>query len=117
MLRQSTRWSSTFNMVKRYFDLQDAINTLDDSTAALMPTRREENQPKSLLDELKAFESSSKNYRAQKGCRCWTLATSSMLSSLSTLVLKATWEPTMLSFINLSSRTPAWVCFSTRRTC
>ncbi|KAG3080153.1 hypothetical protein PI125_g20523 [Phytophthora idaei] len=34
-------------MVRRYFDLKDAVdNTMDDAMAALMPSRREENHLK-----------------------------------------------------------------------
>ncbi|KAE9044027.1 hypothetical protein PR003_g3169 [Phytophthora rubi] len=67
VLRQTTRWSSAFNMLQRYFDLKDTINTMDDATAAFMPTRREENKLKGLLEELKAFESSSKKLQSADG--------------------------------------------------
>ncbi|ETK87766.1 hypothetical protein L915_07844, partial [Phytophthora nicotianae] len=67
VLRQATRLSSTFNMVRRYFDNRDAIDTLDDAMAVLMPIRREESQLETLLDELKAFESSSKKLQSAEG--------------------------------------------------
>lgn len=54
-------------MFQRYFDLKDTLNTMDDATAALMPTRREENKLKGLLEELKAFESSSKKLQSADG--------------------------------------------------
>ncbi|ETO99471.1 hypothetical protein F441_23114 [Phytophthora nicotianae CJ01A1] len=54
-------------MVRRYFDNRDAIDTLDDAMAVLMPIRREESQLETLLDELKAFESSSKKLQSAEG--------------------------------------------------
>ncbi|OWZ08124.1 hypothetical protein PHMEG_00019383 [Phytophthora megakarya] len=43
VLKQDTRWSSTFSMVKRYFELKEFLcDDDDDELAACMPTRREE---------------------------------------------------------------------------
>ncbi|KAG6950374.1 hypothetical protein JG688_00014190 [Phytophthora aleatoria] len=39
-------------MVRHYFDLKYAINIVDDATAALMSTRREENQLEGIFEEL-----------------------------------------------------------------
>ncbi|KAF4041150.1 hypothetical protein GN244_ATG06683 [Phytophthora infestans] len=60
--------------MKSYEDLLDrvqllmhAINAMDDATTALMPSRRKINQLRGLLEELKAFESSSKKLQSADG--------------------------------------------------
>ncbi|POM77766.1 Hypothetical protein PHPALM_4795, partial [Phytophthora palmivora] len=61
VLNQDTRWSSTFDMVKRYFELKEFLcDDDDDEVVACMPTRREEKQLKAILVNLKMFESTSK---------------------------------------------------------
>ncbi|KAF4033004.1 hypothetical protein GN244_ATG15112 [Phytophthora infestans] len=64
VLRQTTRWSSTFKMV---CDLEDGINAMDDATTALLPSWREEKQLWGLLEELNAFEYSSKKLQSADG--------------------------------------------------
>ncbi|RLN50582.1 hypothetical protein BBJ28_00023088 [Nothophytophthora sp. Chile5] len=66
VLRQDTRWSSTFAMVKRYFELKVYLDDDDDDEGltAVMPSRREEKQTKVILDNLKMFESTSKKLQS-----------------------------------------------------
>eukprot|EP00644_Phytophthora_capsici_P007261 jgi/Phyca11/112478/e_gw1.22.353.1 len=59
--KQVTRWSSTFAMVNRYFELKEFISDdIEEELADLMPTRREEKELKVILDTLKMYESTSK---------------------------------------------------------
>ncbi|OWZ02089.1 hypothetical protein PHMEG_00026412 [Phytophthora megakarya] len=65
VLKQDTRWFSTFSMVKRYFELKEFLcDDDDDELAACMPTRREEKQLKAILANLKMFESTSKKLQS-----------------------------------------------------
>ncbi|KAG6584883.1 uncharacterized protein IUM83_16560 [Phytophthora cinnamomi] len=56
LLRQATRWGSTYKIIDRYFDLRDALDTDDDDIVSLMPTRRQENRLRALLDQLRDFQ-------------------------------------------------------------
>ncbi|KAG2999911.1 hypothetical protein PC119_g17113 [Phytophthora cactorum] len=65
--RNATGWSSTFAMTTRFFALKEFINTEADKIAALIPSRREETQLKSLLEGLKDFGSASLKLQSIKG--------------------------------------------------
>ncbi|RLN87599.1 hypothetical protein BBJ28_00027238 [Nothophytophthora sp. Chile5] len=67
VLRNATRWSSTFAMIVRFFELKDFICTEDDKIAALMPSRCEENKLQALLEDLKDFESTSLKLQSADG--------------------------------------------------
>ncbi|EGZ08117.1 hypothetical protein PHYSODRAFT_527104 [Phytophthora sojae] len=56
VLRQATRWGSTFKMLDRYFDLRDALDTDDDDIVSLMPSHRQENRLRALRDQLLDFQ-------------------------------------------------------------
>lgn len=60
VLRQDTRWSSTFMMVHRYFEIKSYIEGMGADVVAMMPTRREEKQLEGLLTGLRVFKSTSK---------------------------------------------------------
>ncbi|ETN12809.1 hypothetical protein PPTG_08850 [Phytophthora nicotianae INRA-310] len=61
LMYKDTRWSSTFAMVNRYFELKEFLSDDDeDELTGFLPTRREEMQLKSILANLKMFESTSK---------------------------------------------------------
>ncbi|RLN90823.1 hypothetical protein BBJ28_00012509 [Nothophytophthora sp. Chile5] len=65
VLRQDTRWSSTFAMVKRYFDLKEYLDgDDDDELTTAMPSRREEKQLKVILGNFKMIESTSKKLQS-----------------------------------------------------
>ncbi|GMF33443.1 unnamed protein product [Phytophthora fragariaefolia] len=52
-------------MVERYFELKEYLdNDDDDESTVFMPTRREEKQLKSILNNLKMFESTSKKLQS-----------------------------------------------------
>ncbi|POM67895.1 Hypothetical protein PHPALM_16014 [Phytophthora palmivora] len=67
VLRQATRWSSTYCMLQRFFKIKEVIDTEDDAIAELMPTKREENKLQQLLEQLKNFESASKKLQSEDG--------------------------------------------------
>eukprot|EP00644_Phytophthora_capsici_P003682 jgi/Phyca11/129211/e_gw1.82.100.1 len=58
-LRQTTRWSSTYKMLERYFKLRPLLDEDDDEITELMPSRRHENRLKALLSELGDFQSAT----------------------------------------------------------
>jgi len=58
--RNVTRWSSTFSMLKRFFELEEHLDTRDTELIPFIPSRREEQDLRNLLSDLKAFESVSK---------------------------------------------------------
>lgn len=58
-LRLAARLTSTFKKIKRYFELKDHLDTTDEEIAALVPTRREENNLAALFHHLEDFESVS----------------------------------------------------------
>ncbi|KAE9093331.1 hypothetical protein PF010_g17523 [Phytophthora fragariae] len=59
VLRQATRWGSTFQMLERYIDLRDALDMDDDDIVSLMPTRRQDNRVRALRDQLRDFQSAT----------------------------------------------------------
>lgn len=65
-LRQETRWSSTFKMVSRFFELKKFLEA-DDDLSELLLTRREMKKLEALLEQLKDFESASKMLQHQNG--------------------------------------------------
>lgn len=63
--KQDTRWSSTFAMVNRYFELKEFISDdIEEELAEFMPARREEKQLKTILNTLKMYESTSKKLQS-----------------------------------------------------
>ncbi|KUF96014.1 ADP-ribosylation factor 2-B [Phytophthora nicotianae] len=63
--RQDTRWSSTFAIVNRYFELKEFLSDDDeDELTGFLPTHREEKQLKSILANPMMFESISKRLQS-----------------------------------------------------
>ncbi|POM63183.1 hypothetical protein PHPALM_27548, partial [Phytophthora palmivora] len=58
--RQQTRWSSTFSMLNRYFELLPFIDAEDEELAELLPPAASKRRLRDLLGELKDVESVSK---------------------------------------------------------
>ena len=57
-----TRWSSTLNMLNRFFELKDFIDVSDPDLAPHVPSASETMIVQDLFESLKIFESVSKNY-------------------------------------------------------
>ncbi|GMF21487.1 unnamed protein product [Phytophthora fragariaefolia] len=66
VLSQETSWDSTYMMVKRFFAIQDFIDTTDDDVAELMLTRHEENKLLSLQEDLRDNQSASKKLQSDE---------------------------------------------------
>uniref|UniRef100_H3H9Q5 Uncharacterized protein n=1 Tax=Phytophthora ramorum TaxID=164328 RepID=H3H9Q5_PHYRM len=60
VLRQETRWSSTFAMLDRYARLREFLSDVDEDIAELLPTRDTHRRLETLRDELRDVESISK---------------------------------------------------------
>jgi hypothetical protein len=60
VIRNVTRWSSTFLMLKRYFQLLEFLDDDDDDIAELMPSRAANKRLRALFQELRDIESVSK---------------------------------------------------------
>ncbi|ETL33178.1 hypothetical protein L916_14313 [Phytophthora nicotianae] len=60
IMRQDTRWSSTFMMLKRYYKLQEFLSADDDELADMLPSRTTHRQLEGLLSKLRCVESVSK---------------------------------------------------------
>lgn len=60
VIRQDTRWSSTFAMVMRYFTLLEFIDSNDDDIADLLPSPSYNRRLRALLADLKKVESVAK---------------------------------------------------------
>lgn len=61
VLRQATRWSSAFAMVRRYIELKEVMDKIDDDEiASILLSRRDEKALVGVLESLKKFESTSK---------------------------------------------------------
>lgn len=58
--RNVTRWSSTFSMLKRFFELEEHLDTRDVELLPFIPSRQEEQDLRNILSDLKVFESVSK---------------------------------------------------------
>jgi hypothetical protein len=65
--KNETRWSSTFQMISRYFELIGEINHRDDELAPYIPSRQEELRLKEMFLELRDFESVSKQLQTHQG--------------------------------------------------
>ncbi|EGZ12810.1 hypothetical protein PHYSODRAFT_511059 [Phytophthora sojae] len=61
VLRQDTRWSSTFSMLKRYFRLRPFISADDEELADFLPSRSAHRKLDTLLASLRDVESVSKH--------------------------------------------------------
>ncbi|EGZ23866.1 hypothetical protein PHYSODRAFT_484147 [Phytophthora sojae] len=61
VLRQDTRWSSTFSMLKRYFRLRPFISADDEELADFLPSRLAHPKLETLLASLRDVESVSKH--------------------------------------------------------
>ena len=59
-IRNDTRWSSTYSMLKRYFELQNCLDLADRDTADLLPGPSENFKLRECLEHLQKFESVSK---------------------------------------------------------
>ena len=55
--RNTTRWPSTMNMVRRYLRLKIHIDADDAAIAVLLPTAAENNQLNALMSHLSRFQS------------------------------------------------------------
>eukprot|EP00644_Phytophthora_capsici_P011648 jgi/Phyca11/123222/e_gw1.50.293.1 len=60
VIRQDTRWGSTFSMIKRYFDLLEFIDAIDDELEDLMPSPAQNRRLRALLKDLTKVESVAK---------------------------------------------------------
>ncbi|KAE9018902.1 hypothetical protein PR003_g938 [Phytophthora rubi] len=69
--RQTTRWSSTYEMVKRFFKLKEFIDPSNEEFAALMQTPLEQMQHESAMEGLRECESVSKKLQAEEGLTLW----------------------------------------------
>ena len=58
--RNVTRWSSTFSMIKRFFELEEHVDSRDAELIPFIPSRREEQELRNILSDLNVFESVSK---------------------------------------------------------
>ncbi|KAL4114102.1 hypothetical protein PRIC2_014782 [Phytophthora ramorum] len=67
VLRQATRWLSTYEMAKRFFKIKAFIDTTNAELAVLMPTPLEEVSPTSAMKELKQCEHVSKKLQSENG--------------------------------------------------
>ncbi|ETP36048.1 hypothetical protein F442_15918 [Phytophthora nicotianae P10297] len=65
VLRQDTRWSSTYAMVGRYFCLAGFIEADDEDMCELMPSPRSAKRLLSLLSDLKRIEYVSKSLQCE----------------------------------------------------
>lgn len=58
--RNVTRWSSTFSMLKRFFELEEHLDTRDSELIPFIPSRKEAQDLRNFLLDLKVFEAVSK---------------------------------------------------------
>ncbi|KAE8956029.1 hypothetical protein PR001_g31876, partial [Phytophthora rubi] len=64
VLRQDTRWYSTYTMLERYFRLREFLSADDDDVADLLPSRSTHRKLEDLLSKLGCVESISKKLQA-----------------------------------------------------
>ncbi|KAG3110294.1 hypothetical protein PI125_g10146 [Phytophthora idaei] len=64
VLRQDTRWSSTFLMLDRYFRLREFLSADDEDIADLLPSRSVHRKLEDLLSKLRFVESISKKLQS-----------------------------------------------------
>ena len=62
MLRQDTRWSSTFSMVKRYFDLLPFLDRDDEDIAELLPSPSTNKKLEMLLEMVESVSKRLQSY-------------------------------------------------------
>ncbi|ETL33141.1 hypothetical protein L916_14347 [Phytophthora nicotianae] len=60
VIRQDTRWSSTFGMLKRYFQLLEFLDAEDDDIMEVLPSPTSNKRLRALFKELKSVESVAK---------------------------------------------------------
>jgi len=60
VLRNDTRWSSTFQMLKRFFEIKDFIDTSDRALAVNLPSGLEVVTLQEVMKDLEEFESATK---------------------------------------------------------
>ena len=60
VLRNDTRWSSTFQMLKRFFEIKDFIDSSDRALAVNLPSGLEVVTLQELMKDLEEFESATK---------------------------------------------------------
>ncbi|EGZ10835.1 hypothetical protein PHYSODRAFT_521288 [Phytophthora sojae] len=65
VLRNDTRWSSTFAMLDHYVRLLEFIDREDDAVAELLPSPSVHKKLKGLLEDLKQFESVSNRLKSE----------------------------------------------------
>ncbi|KAG3062405.1 hypothetical protein PI125_g24537 [Phytophthora idaei] len=94
-------------MILRFFKVKHFIITQDDKIAAMISSRREENQLQALQEELKDFESVSSSCRAPMESLCSMCAICSTHSSSSILVYRTTSVQTLQLCTTKSSSRPA----------
>lgn len=68
--RNVTRWSSTFSMIKRFFELEDHLDSRDAELIPFIPSRQEEQELRNIFSDLKVFESVSKKYLKMQILTC-----------------------------------------------
>ncbi|ETM43308.1 hypothetical protein F442_11560 [Phytophthora nicotianae P10297] len=66
ILRQDTRWSSTFSMLERYIRLREFLSADDDDMADLLPSRADHRKLEDLLSKLRCIESISKKLQGDE---------------------------------------------------
>ena len=65
--QNDTRWSSTYNMISRYFELKPFIDTTDGDLVLLLPKAGEDFEPRKLFDSLEKFEDVSSTLQTESG--------------------------------------------------
>ncbi|ETL86422.1 hypothetical protein L917_14143, partial [Phytophthora nicotianae] len=60
VIRQDTHWSSTFGMLKRYFQLLELLDAEDDDIMEVLPSPTSNKRLRALFKELKSVESVAK---------------------------------------------------------
>jgi hypothetical protein len=64
--RNDTRWSSTYDMLLRFFRIREFLDDTDSALVHYMPTPLEVNELSLALDDLKEFESTTKLLQDEK---------------------------------------------------
>ncbi|OWY95672.1 hypothetical protein PHMEG_00034260, partial [Phytophthora megakarya] len=65
VLRQDTRWASTFAMLKRYFRLREFLSADDEELADLLPSRVAHRKLEGVMSDLRCVESVSKMLQSE----------------------------------------------------
>ena len=61
ILKNETRWSSTFELIQSYFELKEYIDVYDEDDQDFIPSAAEDTRIRALSNTLKDFESVSKH--------------------------------------------------------